>query len=510
MILIWLILLPILGAIFALLSEYFISNSARVVAFLILISGVVLLFFAWHLGESSTSMEDLWLLEFKLAWLPIWGIEFHLGMDGLSFVLLLLTYVMGCLTVAILPTPTKDNVGFYYFCLLSIVAGMCGVLLSLDMFLFFVFWEAVLLPIYFMVAIWGLKNRTFAVTQFVVFTQVSGLFLLLSTLALVFINHAQSGIYTFDFNALVDVSLPHPYGFWILWGFLIAFLVKLPAFPFHVWMPPLFSESPAAPLLVGIMVKTGAYGLLRFILPMFRAELTDVRPLLLALGIAGIIYGALLAFSQNNPQKVLAYMTLSHMGLVLVGIFSQNDLALSGVVVLLVAQALSTGALLMLFTQVGTGLNFINLKEVGGIYKVVPGIGVLCLFFVMASLGVPGFANFVGEWLVLLGIFSNYTWISVIAASGIVLGTVYLLWLMQRLFYGPYKSNLNLVDVNLKQKMLYGVMVILLVLIGFHPAPLLDVVSSVWQEDVAGMDELVLIKKMSLKHNMKVGALYDP
>ena len=230
-----------------------------------------------------------------------------------------------------------------------------------------------------------------------------------------------------------------------------------------------------------------------------------IAPLMTILGIISIVYGAVLAFAQNDPFKILAYSTLSHMGLILIGIFSQDKLALSGVVVLLVSQALSTGGLLMLFSHLKTSLPDLDLQKVGGLFKVVPGVTVLSLFFVMASVGLPGLGNFVGEWLVLLGILSTNWLNAIFAASGIVLGAIYSLWLVQRLFYGAYKSGSDreILDVSAGQKAMYGFMILLLIGIGFFPAPLLDVVSTVWQEKAPDVDDEILLPQISLKQNIK-------
>jgi NADH-quinone oxidoreductase subunit M len=502
MTLIGLIVFPFLGGLLAWFAARFFSKAAHFVSLLVLTLSIGAIFLAWLQGESSTSMEDLWMLEWRWMWLPAWGVEVHFGLDGLSFILLLLTYVLGFIAVMVSKNEIVHSPGFFHFCLLWMVSGVAGILLSLDLFLFFVFWEVVLIPLYLMVLIWGHKNRIFATVQFFIFTQASGLLLFLGIIALVFVHHAQAGVYTFDYDQLINTSLPHPLSVWIVTGFLLAFLVKLPAFPFHVWMPPLFSESMCAPLLVGILVKTGAYGLLRFVLPLFVSEIPMFVPFMNILGVISIVYGAVLAFAQNDPFKVLAYSTLSHIGLILIGIFSQDKQALSGVVVLLVTQALSTGGLLMLFAHLKTSLLDLDLQKVGGLLKVVPGVTVLALFFVMASVGLPGLGNFVGEWLVLLGIFSTNSLIAIFAASGIVLGAIYFLWLVRRLFYGPYKSgNRAILDVSAGQKMMYGFMILLLIGLGFFPAPLLDVVSTVWQEKALDIEDEVFSPQISLKQS---------
>lgn len=482
MMLIGLLLLPFAGGVLAWLLERALPKSARAVSALTLLAGLAFSFFAWQSGGKSSDLEDWWLLEWRADWLPQWGIEFHLGLDGLSFVLVVLTYVMGLLAVASSWSRVLNNAGFFYFCTLWITTGVLGILLAIDLFLFFVFWEAMLVPLYLLTSMWGYKDRAFATVQFFIFTQASGLLLLLSTVVLVFVHHAQTGDFTFDYNALMGTSISGSLQTWILAGFLVAFLVKLPAFPFHVWMPPLFSEGPLAPLLTGIMVKTGAYGLLRFALPLFPESSIRVAPAMMTLGAISVIYGAVLAFAQSDPRKVLAYSTLSHMGLILIGIFSHNELALSGVVVLMITQALSTGGLLMLFAHVRESVHEIDLDKLGGLFKVVPGVGVLALMFIMASVGLPGLGNFVGEWLVLLGTFGANKVATMLAASGLVLGAIYSLWLMQRMFYGELKGAPRIADLNKGQLSIMGAMVVVLLWIGLYPAPILDIVAPSWQD----------------------------
>jgi NADH-quinone oxidoreductase subunit M len=483
MMLVFLVALPFLGGVLAWLLERMAPKSARWVSLLTLLACLALTFVAWRQGGKSSDLEDWWLLEWRMPWLPQWGIEVHFGLDGLSFVLVLLTYVMGFLALTSSWNKVLQNAGFFYFCTMWIVTGVIGILLSIDLFLFFVFWEVMLIPLYLLVATWGYKDRIFATVQFFIFTQASGLFLLLSTVVLVFVHHAQTGEFTFDYNQLIGTSVPGPLQLWILSGFLIAFLVKLPAFPFHTWIAPLFAEGPLAPLLTGIMVKTGAYGLLRFALPLFPEAAIVVEPLMMTLGAFSVIYGAVLAFSQRDPRKVLAYSTLSHMGLILIGIFSHNELALSGVVVLMITQALSTGGLLMLFAHVRESVHEIELDKLGGLFKIVPGVGVLSLMFIMASVGLPGLGNFVGEWLVLLGTFGTNKVATMLAASGLVLGAIYSLWLMQRMFYGELKGTPQIADLTRGQLSIYGAMVAMLLWIGFYPAPVLDIVSPTWQDE---------------------------
>lgn len=467
-----LIILPLVGAVLAWLFESAIPKSAKWISVVTSLLGVLLAGTLWKNSE-----------EWRAPWFPQWGIEWYFALDGLSFVLLLLVFVMTILASFSVDRFELKQPGLFHALLLSTSSGVIGVLLSMDLFVFFVFWELMLVPVYVMCFAWGGKNKNFATIQFFIMTQVSGLFLLASILLWVFVYHTQTGVYTFDYWQLLENPLDSTWGYWVLFGFLVAFLVKLPAFPFHVWLPPLLAEAPVAPLLIAVMVKTGAYGLLRFVCPLLEMGFVAFTPYLIVLGVIGIVYGAVLAFAQTDSRKVLAYSTLSHMGFILLGILSQEEFAFSGVVVLLVTQALSTGALLMLFSHIEAQTHELDMKKIGGLFKVLPSLTVFSLILIMASIGLPGLGNFIGEWLVLLGIIHGSNVVAICAATSLVLSAIYSLWLVQRLFFGPLQGVSSLIDLSKSQIVIFTSVIVLLVSIGLYPAPLLDIVASSWQSE---------------------------
>lgn len=435
MILLFLLAIPLLGALMSLFWE----RKAACISAASIASVFALTLYAYFWGESRTGLEDFWLVEYKKDW-------FYLGLDGLSFVLLLTSEIMAGLALVISFSKPKEP-----FFLLTTLAGLIGLLLSIDLLAFFIFWELMLVPIYFWVLAYGKERKIFAALQFIIFTQASGLILLASIIAL----FSYTG--TLDLNQLSQIQLPRGVEFWIASGFTLAFLIKLPAFPFHVWMPSLFRDAPIPAILTGLLVKTGAYGIFRFVLPLFPQSALSIAPFMIFIGGIGVIYGAVLAYSQKNPRKVLAYSTLSHASLMLMGLFSNNLLALTGVIVLVITQALSSAGL------------FIALEAHFG----------LSLFFTMATLGLPGLANFVGELLLLFGLFQHHPWAAIIGALSLVLGAAYMLRLIIQLYYGTPRVN----SLERAPVLACGFVAIILLWIGLFPAPLLDLVVPTWVGD---------------------------
>ena len=410
---------------------------------------------------------------FRADWLPQWGIQIHLELDGLSFALILTSHAMALLAVWGSARHIKKHHALFYANLLGLLTGIIGILLSFDLLLFFIFWELMIIPIYLACVIWGGAKRYLASMQFLIFTQVSGLIMLVAILSLYFAHFAQSGLYTFDFSKLVTTKLDMTMQLVLLTGFMAAFLVKLPALGFHIWLPTLFEACPLGLILVGVMIKTGAYGIMRFVLPMFPDAVVFVAPFMMFWGGAGIIYGAILAFSQNDIRKILAYATISHMGVVLMALFSQSAFALNGVVILLITEALSTGGLLLLFSR----FNHVTLEHLGGLWTSAPKIGALALCLIMSSVGLPFLGNFVGEYMSLVGIFASSKIAAGVMCLGIILSALYYLRLLQKIFFGALTNSSGIDELNLFQTVIFGGIISLLVFIGLYPAPLLSVLA---------------------------------
>ncbi len=481
MILVWLIGILIVGGLLAGLAGRWHPNAARWITLAALAADLVIGIALWSRmppGAAQLPGPGSWTAEVHLAWIPSLGIGFHLGMDGLSYLMVMLTVVLGFLAVGVSWTEITDRVGFFHLNLLFILAGVMGVFLALDLFLFYFFWELMLVPMYFLIVIWGHERRRYAGYKFFIFTQASGLLMLLSILGLAFAHQGATGVMSFDYADLLGTPLGAKTAMWLMLGFFVAFAVKLPAFPLHTWLPDAHTEAPTAGsvLLAGLLLKTGAYGLLRFALPLFPEASARFAPVAMALGVAGILYGAVLAFAQTDLKRLVAYTSVSHLGFVLLGVYAWNHLALSGVVLQMICHGLSTGGLFMLVGMLQERIHTRDLREMGGLWKTVPRMGGVGLFLAMASLGLPGLGNFVAEFLVLVGAFAASRTLTVIAVAGLVAATIYSLRIVQRVFHGPARQERSFPDLGLRDMTTLAVAAALLVWLGLYPQPVLDAV----------------------------------
>ena len=424
-----------------------------------------------------------WLSELRLEWIPQWGISFHLAMDGLSLLLVLLTVFLGILSVGCSWTEIRERVGFFHFNLLWVLAGILGVFLAMDLFLFYFFWEMMLVPMYFLIAIWGHEHRIYAAIKFFLFTQLSGLLMLVSILGLVFVHHGATGVYTFDYTDLLGSGVGPSTAMWLLLGFFVAFAVKLPAVPLHTWLPDAHTEAPTAGsvILAGLLLKTGAYGLLRFAVPLFPEAARAFAPMAMVLGVVGILYGAVLAFAQTDLKRLVAYTSVSHLGFVLLGIFAGNGLALQGAVMQMICHGISTGALFILVGALQERIHTRDLTRMGGLWAAVPRMGGVAMVFTLASLGLPGLGNFVAEFLVLVGAYQVTLVLTVVAAVGLVAATVYALSLIQRAFHGPGAGGWRLPDLTVRDMAIMTALIAAIVWLGIYPQPVLDTAGATLQ-----------------------------
>jgi NADH-quinone oxidoreductase subunit M len=329
---------------------------------------------------------------------------------------------------------------------------------------------------YFLIAIWGHESRIYAAIKFFLFTQLSGLLMLVAILGLYFIHGQNTGAYTFDYNQLLGTSIPGSIAAWLMAGFMVAFLVKLPAVPLHNWLPDAHTEAPTAGsvVLAGLLLKTGAYGLLRFVVPLFPTAAAAFAPWAMLLGVLGILYGAILAFAQTDLKRLVAYTSVSHMGFVLLGVFAQNTLAWQGTVMQMICHGISTGALFILVGALQERIHTRDMTRMGGLWAVVPRMGAVALVFAMASLGLPGLGNFIGEFLVLLGAYQTNIVMTVLATLGLILATIYALWLIQRTFHGPNEAGWQLPDFSFREWLIMGALLGVIVWLGLYPQPVLD------------------------------------
>ncbi len=493
MLMVNLILILLVGGVLAMLSERLGETMPRKVALAVVLVDIVYLLSQLSAMPQLTQLQapvpddpSTWLMHFKAQWIPAFGINIEFALDGISLLMVMLTLVLGAIAVSSSWTDVTTKQGFFEANLLWTLAGVLGVFMALDLFLFFLFWEVMLIPMYFMIAIWGHENRGYAAMKFFIFTQASGLLMLVATLALVAVNQNATGVWSFSYFDLLHTSMSGQTAHWLMLGFFVAFVVKLPGFPFHTWLPDAHTQAPTAGsvILAGILLKTGAYGLIRFAVPLFPQAALDFSFVAMLLGVAGVVYGAVLAFAQTDFKRLVAYSSVSHMGFVLLGVYAWNELALQGAVMQMVAHGFSTAALFMIAGSLQERLHTRDMREMGGLWQQMPRMGAVAMFFVVASLGLPGLGNFVAEFLVLLGLFQANPWMTAVAALGLITGAIYSLILMQRSFQGEpnarYDSH-RLVDFAGREMFTMTVMMVALVALGLYPQPVLDMAQPVLQ-----------------------------
>jgi NADH-quinone oxidoreductase subunit M len=499
MILVYLIIVLLAGAFLAWITGKRNPEWSRIISLIALSVDIVLLIL--NVNQSAVP-DNGWLINIKLDWIPAFGISLHFALDGLSLVMLFLTFFLGIISVIISWKEIDSRVGFFHFNLLLILAGITGVFLSLDLFLFYFFWELMLVPMYFLIGIWGHENRTAASNKFFLYTQASGLLMFIAIITLYFVHGKYSGVYTFDYMQLLGTEMPESTGFLIMLGFLAAFLVKLPVVPLHNWLPDAHTEAPTAGslILAALLLKTGAYGLLRFIVPLFPSEAVTFAPIGMLLGVVGILYGAKLAFAQTDLKRLVAYTSVSHMGFVILGVFSFNELAYQGVVVQMIAHGISTGALFVLVGQLYERVHTRDLNKMGGLWEKAPVMGAIGLIFSMASLGLPGLGNFIAELLILIGAFKANILMSCLASLGLIAATIYSLRIVQKVFLGSKNTDWKMNDLNLREKVVSALLVIAIVWLGLFPKPVIDAAKPAILKTLNNQKELTFqIEKIHLK-----------
>lgn len=482
------ILILLLGGVLAILAERINDRMPRKVALAVVL--LDLIYFAT--GVMALDAERLftltapadagsWLLHFRSDWIPSFGISIELALDGISLLMVMLTLILGAVAVSASWTDVNRKRGFFEANLLWTLAGVLGVFVALDLFLFFLFWEVMLVPMYFMIAIWGHENRGYASMKFFIFTQASGLLMLLSILVLAYLFHDSHHHWSFSYFDLLNTQMSQATARWLMLGFFIAFVVKLPGFPFHTWLPDAHTQAPTAGsvILAGILLKTGAYGLIRFAVPLFPEASLQFSHSAMLLGVAGIIYGAVLAFAQTDFKRLVAYSSVSHMGFVLLGVYAWNELALQGAVMQMVAHGFSTAALFMIAGSLQERLHTRDMRDMGGLWQQMPRMGAVAMFFMVASVGLPGLGNFVAEFLVLVGLFQVDRALTVFAALGLIVGAVYSLIMMQKSFHGAPDTSRKLGDYSVREMTTMAVMMVALVALGIYPQPVLNIAEPV-------------------------------
>ena len=477
MILVVLIIVPMAGGLIAWILSRINTSFSRWTALIALLINLLLSITIW-IEQPVAGQPTQWIAKYMIPWIPSFGISFSLAIDGLSLLMLILTFFLGILAVLTSWNEITYKTGFFHFNILWVLAGITGVFLTMDLFLFYFFWEVMLIPMYLLIGIWGHENRRYAAYKFFIFTQASGLLMFLAILGLYYTHGNSTGTFTFDYFQLINTTFEGATGRWLMLGFLAGFIVKLPVVPFHSWLPDAHSEAPTAGslILAGLLLKTGAYGLLRFVVPIFPNEAREIAPWAMLLGVVGILYGALLAFSQTDLKRLVAYTSVSHMGFVMLGVFAFNELAMQGVVMQMITHGISTGALFILAGSLYERIHTRNIELMGGFWKQMPFMGTIGLIFAMASLGLPGLGNFIAEFLTLVGSWQASHKLTVLATIGLVAATVYSLRIVQKVFHGEETEQEHpLYDLTLREKLILVPLVVAIIWLGLFPQSALNV-----------------------------------
>ncbi len=490
-------LLGVLAILFVKPPERGADNTIKIIA--IVTSAITFLASLLVLFRFDPSNPTLQLVD-RVDWIPSWGISYFLGVDGLSILMVLLTTFISLLAIAGSWTAIETQLKQYYIFMLLLETGMLGVFLAQDLFLFYVFWEFTLIPMYFLIGIWGGSRRVYASIKFFLYTMAASLLMLVAILYMGITNG------TFAVPDLIAgrEAFAHAQNLLFI-GFFVAFAVKVPIFPFHSWLPDAHTEAPTAGsiILAGVLLKMGTYGLMRFNLPLFPDASYHYAPIIAVLAIIGIIYGAIVSFAQKDAKKLVAYSSISHLGFVTLGIFALNNAGIQGAILQGVNHGLSTGALFFLVGMLYERTHTREMAAYGGVWKVMPLFSVLSLIIVLSSMGLPGLNGFVGEFTILLGSIGAESlaprpWIfTAFATTGVILAAVYLLWFFQRLFMGPVTTD----EVRSLRAMNRGELAILLAFlvfifwIGIAPAAYFHLMDGTVNELVANISQAVLALK---------------
>jgi len=422
-----------------------------------LVTFVLSLALWWGFDASSAEYQ---FVE-RHSWLPDFGISYHLGVDGISLLLVVLTTFLTPIALLCSWESVEQRVREFSFFMLALEAAMIGVFVSLDLFLFYVFWDAMLIPMYFLIGIWGYDRRIYAAVKFILYTMAGSVLMLIAIIWMAYHHQAVTGVPSFDLVDLLALNVPAALQTWLFLAFAVAFAIKVPLFPFHTWLPDAHVEAPTAGsvILAGVLLKMGTYGLLRFAFPLFPEAALQFAPYIAMLAVIGIVYGALVAMVQPDMKKLVAYSSVSHLGVVVLGLCALNINGVQGAVYQMLAHGISTGGLFLIVGMLSDRRHTRQISEFGGLKLVAPQLVAAFLLVTLASVGLPGMNGFVGEFLILIGAFngafdpSNAKYYTAVAATGVILSAVYMLWMFQRVNYGPMTNakNRGLRDLSLRE-----------------------------------------------------------
>jgi len=458
------------------LPLFFIENNRKKTlwAYGLLVTGIEFLLSLTLLLKFDSYVTGFQLVERK-NWIPSIGASYYLGIDGMSLLLVLLTTFLVFIGILSSVNYIKERIKEYLILFLALETAMIGVFLSLDLLLFFLFWEFQLIPMGFLIGMYGHERRIYATFKFILYTMVGSIFLLTALLVLYFRHHALTGVYTFDFLALTETALPLSLEKLLFLGFAIAFAIKIPLFPFHTWLPDAHVEAPTAGsvILAGILLKMGIYGFIRFSFPLFPKATEVYQPLFITLGIIGIIYGAIMAWVQEDLKRLIAYSSVAHLGFVTLGVFSMNVIGLQGGIIQMINHGISTGALFLIVGLLYERRHSRLIKDLSGVGKSAPVLATIFGIVMLSSIGLPGLNGFVGEVLCLLGGYKVKTTYAFFGVLGVILAAVYMLTAFGRVVFTPGKEKIK--DLDVREFLVFLPLVLLIFWIGVYPKPFFKV-----------------------------------
>ncbi len=468
------VFLPLAGALLLLLIENSDGRRDAVIRWTAL--GASLMVFAATLllwSRFDPTRADFQFVE-RHEWIPSFGVQYFVGVDGISLFLLVLTGFLTPLALLSSWESVHKKVKEFAAFLLVLESAMLGVFVSLDLFLFYMFWDAMLIPMYFLIGIWGYDRRIYAAVKFILYTAAGSVLMLIAIIGLAWMHNSITGAgYSFDLLKLYDLRIPRQYEFWFFLAFTLAFAIKVPLFPFHTWLPDAHVEAPTAGsvILAGVMLKMGTYGLVRFAFPLFPSAAAYFAPGLALLAVIGIIYGALVAMVQPDLKKLVAYSSVSHLGFVVLGICALNVQGMQGAIYQMLNHGVSTGGLFLIVGMLSDRRHTRQIAAFGGLKAIMPRLVAAFLLITLSSIGLPGMNGFVGEFLILLGAFRWDPRFAVAAATGVILSAVYMLWMFQRVNYGPvtHEENRALPDLTVRERWVIIPAVAVAILMGVLP-----------------------------------------
>ncbi len=469
-----LMVVPLAGALLVMLRPA--AEAKRLALWVALAEFVVSLGLWWAFDPATAAMQ----FEVRHEWIPLWNVTYHMGLDGISLFMVLLTTFTMPLAVLGSWNYIKEKEAPFYALLLVLTTGMLGVFVALDLFVFYVFWEIMLIPMYFIIGVWGGTRRLYAAIKFFLFTFFGSLLMLVAILVMYYVVGRATGVYSFSYQHLLqNVQSLGPWRYWLFGAFFLAFAIKVPMFPFHTWLPDAHVEAPTpgSVILAGILLKMGTYGFLRFALPFFPTVVLDgtIVTLIVTLAVIGIIYGALVALVQPDFKKLVAYSSVSHLGFVMLGIWALTLQSIQGAIIIMINHGISTGALFFLAGMMYERRHTREIAAFGGIARVIPGFAAVLTLVALSSIGLPGTNGFVGEFLVLIGSFSVYPIATAIATTGVIFAAAYMLVALQRLLFGKLDNPANeaMPDLSVREWFVLSPLMVCIVWIGLYPAPIL-------------------------------------